>query len=479
MHRAGRVASPWQRRSHLYPRPRDKALVRPSVMTYRMLIGPGKRDAYVTEAAGASQDVDTACHLTRMKLSLSKVVSGCRLGTLTNLGKNGVQTMELPGCLLYTKTGSPPHLTHDTLQAIKGVPAIVQLTLSTLVELHEVLEEYKEGIGKFIGMPESVLYCSLHDSGSPCPPGYNNNKTVSLWGYGGRMEMTASKFMSMQRALQPDWFQCLSDGDTISGETSRKRAKKSVDRSLSFLDECLQLQEKSPELQDSVMVGVIEGGDMLEERLRSARETAKRPVGGFLLDGFQGQAMAKETKLKLLASVTAELPEDKPRLIHGIGKPDEVLECIERGVDVFESVFPYHVTERGCALSFSYDYSPDPEAAVIKQNGIQDAGKNGAEKDINETSKADPEITPFEIFLKEKRYRDDFRPLVHGCTCYCCQNHSRAYVHHLLVTNELLAGVLLMMHNFQHYFSFFHSIRDALRDDRLDQLKELIFRQAL
>lgn len=67
------------------------------------------------------------------------------------------------------------------------------------------------------------------------------------------------------------------------------------------------------ELQGSVMFGAIEGGDILEERLRSARETAKRPVGGFLLDGFQGSAMAKETKLKLIASVTAELPEDKPR----------------------------------------------------------------------------------------------------------------------------------------------------------------------
>lgn len=67
------------------------------------------------------------------------------------------------------------------------------------------------------------------------------------------------------------------------------------------------------ELQGSVMFGAIEGGDILEERLRSARETAKRPVGGFLLDGFQGSAMIKETKLKLIASVTAELPEDKPR----------------------------------------------------------------------------------------------------------------------------------------------------------------------
>lgn len=61
------------------------------------------------------------------------------------------------------------------------------------------------------------------------------------------------------------------------------------------------------------MIGVIEGGDVLEERLRSAKETAKRPVGGFLLDGFQGKAMSKDTKLELLSSAVAELPEDKPR----------------------------------------------------------------------------------------------------------------------------------------------------------------------
>ncbi|XP_071665285.1 queuine tRNA-ribosyltransferase accessory subunit 2 isoform X2 [Patagioenas fasciata] len=328
-------------------------------------------------------------------------------------------------------------------------------------------------------MPDMVLYCSLHDPVTPCPSGYNTNKTVSLWGNSGRMEMTASKFMDIQRAIQPDWFQCISDGDTISGEAGRKRAKKSVDRSLSFLDVCLQLLEESLELQGSVMFGAIEGGDILEERLRSARETAKRPVGGFLLDGFQGRAMAKETKLKLVAAVTAELPEDKPRIIHGVGKPDEVLECIERGVDIFESFFPFQVTERGCALVFSYDYHSGPEAAALKQNGVQDPEKNDAEENQDEISKADPEMTPFEIFLKDKRYQDDFGPLLEGCTCYCCRRHTRAYIHHLLVTKELLAGVLLMMHNFQHYFSFFSAIQNALRDNKLDQLKKLVFRQAL
>lgn len=78
------------------------------------------------------------------------------------------------------------------------------------------------------------------------------------------------------------------------------------------------------------------------------------------------------------------------------------------------------------------------------------------------------------VFL---RYQEDFSPLVSGCSCYCCKSHTRAYIHHLLVTNELLAGVLLMMHNFEHYFRFFCSIREALKSDTLAQLKELIRRQ--
>ncbi|KAM9036147.1 queuine tRNA-ribosyltransferase accessory subunit 2 isoform X1 [Sarcophilus harrisii] len=414
-----------------------------------------------------------------MKLNLSRVVRGCRLGTLNNLGKKGDRTMEFPGCLLYTRTGSAPHLTHDTLQVISGIPVMTQLTLSSLAEHYEILEEYKEGIGKFIGMPESVFYCSLHDPVNTCPPGYVTNKSVSVWGVGGRLEMTAAKFMTIQQALQPDWFQCLSDGEALCGEVfSAKRARKSVDRSLAFLDECLKLQEQSEVLRSCVMIGVIEGGDIREERLRSARETAKRPVGGFLLDGFHGDAMTKETKLQLMSSVTAELPEDKPRLIFGIGQPDEVLECIEAGVDLFESFFPYQVTERGCALTFSFDYQPNPEDTVLQQNGKKkEGGDNRDHIDKVTTIKCIPE-TAFEINLKEKKYRDDFGPLVEGCSCYCCKNHSRAYVHHLLVTNELLAGVLLMMHNFQHYFGFFCAIREALRKDRLGQLKELICKQA-
>uniref|UniRef100_A0A8C8TCT7 Queuine tRNA-ribosyltransferase accessory subunit 2 n=1 Tax=Peromyscus maniculatus bairdii TaxID=230844 RepID=A0A8C8TCT7_PERMB len=342
-----------------------------------------------------------------MKLSLIKVVNGCRLGTIQNLGKAGDCTVDIPGCLLYTRTGSAPHLTHHTLHNIHGVPAMAQLTLSTLAEHHEVLAEYKRGVGSFIGMPDSLFYCSLHDPVSPGPAGYVTNKV----------------------------------------------------------------------LQKSVVIGVIEGGDVMEERLRSARETAKRPVGGFLLDGFQGNPTVPETRLHLLSSVTKELPEDKPRLICGVSRPDEVLECVERGVDLFESFFPYQVTERGCALTFTFDCQLNPEETLLQQNGIQEEIKCLDQIKKIEATGCNQEMTSLEINLKEKKYQEDFRPLVSGCSCYCCKNHTRAYIHHLLVTNELLAGVLLMTHNFEHYFKFFCSIREALKSDTLPQLKELIRRQ--
>lgn len=81
-------------------------------------------------------------------------------------------------------------------------------------------------------------------------------------------------------------------------------------------------------------------------------------------------------------------------------------------------------------------------------------------------------LHPF--FCLTYRYRDDFRPLVEGCECYCCQNHKRAYLHHLLVTKELLAGVLLMLHNLAHYGGFFSALRRALESGHFETLKSKV-----
>ncbi|XP_056104869.1 queuine tRNA-ribosyltransferase accessory subunit 2 isoform X1 [Rhinichthys klamathensis goyatoka] len=408
-----------------------------------------------------------------MKLELSRVVQGCRLGFLTGLGKSGQYSLELPGCLLYTRCATVPHLTQDTLHTLRDLPSVTQVSVDSLAEHQEVLEEFKEGVRKFAGLHDTVLFSSLHDSANTSPAGHVTNKTVSVWGSGGRLELTTDRFMAIQAAIQPDCYQSMADGETWQANTSRKRVRKAVDRTLAHLDECLVLHQKSQELKQAEIFGVVEGGDIMEERLRSARETAKRPVGGFVLDGFHSAAMDQDVRAQLISATSAELPQEKPRLVLGIGRPDEVISCAEAGVDLFESFFPFQVTERGCALCFDYTIDPDPETAgtsaptVLELNGEMPAVKklNGNE---------DKNMTPFEMNLKDKRYQDDFRPLVEGCGCYCCKKHMRAYVHHLLVTNELLAGVLLMLHNMAHYLGFFKALREAIASERLQDFKNRV-----
>ncbi|XP_036934672.1 queuine tRNA-ribosyltransferase accessory subunit 2 isoform X2 [Acanthopagrus latus] len=409
----------------------------------------------------------------RMKLELSRVVQGrSRLGVLKGLGRTGQHSLDVPGCLLYTHFGTVPHLTQDTLHTLSNLPSVTQITLSNIAEHQEVLGEFKDGFRKFAGLDDTVLYCSLHDPATSCPTGYTTNKTVSVWGSGGRIELTVAKFMALQRTVQPDWYQSMADGETRQNNTSRKRVRKSVDRTLTHLDECLLVHQKTQELEGVEVFGVVEGGDILEERVRSARETAKRPVAGFCLDGLQTGSMDHVLRSQLISAVTKELPEDKPRLLQGVGRPDEVLVCVEAGVDLFESFFPFQVTERGCALCFDFDISPDPERAVLElEKERETAGEPQQNGDLNEDQ---TQMTPFEMNLKDKRYQDDFRPLVEGCGCYCCKNHQRAYLHHLLVTNELLAGVLLMIHNTAHYHSFFGALREALAKDKLDLLKRRV-----
>ncbi|XP_012671769.1 queuine tRNA-ribosyltransferase accessory subunit 2 isoform X2 [Clupea harengus] len=409
-----------------------------------------------------------------MKLEISQVVQGCRLGALTGLGKTAQHSLETPGCLLYTRCGSVPHLTQDTLHTLTSLPAVTQLTLATLAEHQEVLEEFKEGARKFAGLHDTVVYCSLHDPAAPNPPGYITNKTVSVWGSGGRIELTVARYMALQAAIQPDWYQSMADGETGQENTSRKRVRKAVDRTLSHLDECLVLHQKMQELKEVEIFGVVEGGDVREERLRSARETAKRPVTGFVLDGFQSGVMGADLRSQLIAATTAELPQDKPRLLQGVGRPDEVLDCVEAGVDLFESFFPYQATERGCALCFDFNIEPDPERAVLNSDKEEIITGELLRENGDGSGDAPGKMTCFEKDLRDKRYREDFRPLVLGCSCYCCRNHQRAYVHHLLVTNELLAGVLLMLHNTAHYLSFFQALRRALAQDRLPDLKKQV-----
>jgi len=179
---------------------------------------------------------------------------------------------------------------------------------------------------------------------------------------------------------------------------------------------------------------------------------AMTTVSGFVIEGFHNYGVRAECfwnekePLGVLRDTISCLPEDKVRVMLGALHPVAILTLSEEGVDLFDTSYTYQVTERGGALSFPLSLqSPKAKADVM-----------------------------FEIDLKDSKYADQFIPLLEGCTCHTCFNFTRGYIHHLLNTKELLAGVLLSIHNIHHYLRFFEQLRRCLDEDSSAAYRQLL-----
>lgn len=405
-----------------------------------------------------------------MNFKVRKKLERSRRGVLK------IDSMEIqtPACSLYTRGGAVPHLTSDVLQSIGNLPSVVQLTLQTTIDQPGVAAISKMsccGIKKFLGLEEFISYLSIQDPIQEMREGYNEEKSVSVWTPGGRKKVEVTQFMTVLEAFQPDIAECLCDTLPASSQTE-KRIRKSVDRTLKFLDKCIA-EKDSRKLASCNLLGVIEGSDSVKERIRSAKETSKRPVAGFVLEGLSSSTCNWQ---ELLQQTVEVLPDDKPRLVHGIGTPEEVVMAVECGIDLFDSSYPCQVAERGCALDINWSrkrfkpelaYSPSPQTTEELEHSNVHVTVNDSSDMANEDK-----ATLYEVNLNHARYSCDFTPVVCGCTCYCCTNHTRAYVHHLLVTKEMLATVLLMLHNLQEYCQFFTQIRLSIKENNFEEFKE-------
>lgn len=140
------------------------------------------------------------------------------------------------------------------------------------------------------------------------------------------------------------------------------------------------------------------------------------------------------------------LPSDKMKIMSGAYHPTVVLELVQLGVDVLDSSFADIVTNENRAIVFNTDFNQ-------------------------------PQPTFPEIDLLDEKFKDDFEPFVKGCECIACRNHTRAYTHHLLKTNELLGPMLLSIHNLFQYKKFFAAIQRAIKEEKLSELTKLIAEQ--
>ncbi|XP_046845709.1 queuine tRNA-ribosyltransferase accessory subunit 2-like isoform X2 [Xenia sp. Carnegie-2017] len=397
-----------------------------------------------------------------------KAYFGGRCGTIrfSNWEKREINT---PACMLYMRGGAAPHLTNEIINDLFHNDFIgVHITLPTMFQYPgpEVLKSFQEGIAKFLALQKQYfVYLSVQDPAQEIKHTYNEEKNISVWNSGGRRKIDIEEYLQILQSFKPDLAQCLCD--TVPSNQTNKRNMKSVDRTLKFLDAMQDCMKNNDILKNIEILGSIEGGDSKTERSRSCGETSKRLVSGYVVEGINPADTPHWDAL--LKDVTELLEKNKPRFLHGPLSLEDVFTAFESGIDVFDSSYPYLVSQRGCSLNYQNERKRcKPESNHIVQTKSEPVtlNKKALQDSLNDN------INFYELNIANKRYKEDFSPLVVSCPCYSCSNHSRAYIYHLLETKEMLAQVLLMIHNLHQYFSFFKNLRVAVCTDTYEIFKQ-------
>ncbi len=183
--------------------------------------------------------------------------------------------------------------------------------------------------------------------------------------------------------------------------------------------------------KNALLFGIVQGGAYADLRKLSALETVKLNFDGYSIGGVANDHESKEDMYKAFAYSTKYLPEDKLRYAMGIGEPIDIIEGVIRGVDIFDCVSPTRLARHGHALT-----------------------KYG------------------KINLKNAKYKQDFTPVDDTCDCYACQNYTKAYIKHLINSEETFGARLLSIHNIRFLTKLTEDIRLAIQEDKLLEFKD-------
>ncbi|NLA42553.1 tRNA guanosine(34) transglycosylase Tgt [Candidatus Saccharibacteria bacterium] len=192
------------------------------------------------------------------------------------------------------------------------------------------------------------------------------------------------------------------------------------------LREHQRLNQERSHRPPQALFGVVQGANYEDLRRKSARFLGKMEFDGYGLGG----ALEKAKIGEIVGWMSDELPDDKPRHMLGISEPDDIFACIENGADTFDCVSPARVGRNG---------------ALYTKNG--------------------------RINIKRAEFKKDFQPFDETCDCYTCKNYSRAYLHHLFKTGELLSNTLATIHNERFIVRLVDNIRSSIIEGRFSEFK--------
>lgn len=232
---------------------------------------------------------------------------------------------------------------------------------------------------------------------------------------GRAYEMSPERSIEIQGLLDSD-IQMQLDECTALPATF-KVMEKAMELSLRWAERCKVAFGHQP---GKAMFGIVQGGDNVDLRVRSAQALKEMDLKGYAVGGL-AVGEPQNVMLDMLEITCPILPEDKPRYLMGVGTPDDILKSVARGIDMFDCVMPTRAGRHGLAFT-----------------------RRG------------------KVNLRNARHADDHRPLDEMSTCPATRDYSRAYLHHLVKSNEALAGMLLTWNNLHYYQYLMQGIRDAI-----------------
>lgn len=246
---------------------------------------------------------------------------------------------------------------------------------------------------------------------------------------GSMHRLTPEKSISIQENLGADIIMAF---DECAHPLDREYNQNAMQRTHAWAERCLQAKKR----HDQALFGIVQGGIFQDLRTQSAEFIASLGFPGHAIGGLSvGETKADmHTILELVDGI---LPEDKPRYLMGVGTPEDLIQGVLRGVDIFDCVLPTRLARHNAVLT-------------------RTAGR---------------------LNLVNATYADDPKPVDENCSCYTCQHYSRAYLRHLIMAKEMLAATLLSIHNIHILVQMTHDIRKAILDNRLDEFADEYLRE--
>jgi queuine tRNA-ribosyltransferase len=244
---------------------------------------------------------------------------------------------------------------------------------------------------------------------------------------GSKVFMGPEESMAVQRSLGSDVVMIFDECTPYPA--THDEAKRSMEMSLRWAKRSRDAHGDSP----SALFGIIQGGMYADLRQASLEGLDEIGFDGYAIGGLS-VGEPKEEMIKVLDYLPEWMPDDKPRYLMGVGKPEDLVEGVRRGVDMFDCVMPTRNGRNGHLFTFE---------GTIK--------------------------------IRNARHRHDTAPLEADCDCYTCQNFSRGYLHHLDRCSEMLGAMLNTIHNLRHYQRLMAGLRGAIEAGTLANFVEAYY----